>query len=161
MKRILMVCMGNICRSPMAAIVAAQLAKSALLGKIEVDSAGTHAAALGERPDPRAKASLLARKYVVGSGRPRRVVDRDFERFDLILAMDSKNALDLRRICPEEHLEKIRLFLEFAPECGQFEVPDPYYGSAQGFDAVLDLCETGARGLVRHLQALPAVSQTL
>jgi protein-tyrosine phosphatase len=74
---------------------------------------------------------------------------QDFQHFDLILAMDASNAADLRRLCPPEHVGKIRLLLEFAEGLSETEVPDPYYGNAEGFERVLDLCEAGIRGLLR------------
>ena len=153
MTKLLMVCMGNICRSPMAQIVTLHLAAQAgLRSALAVDSAGTHAGRIGEPADPRAKAALTKRGYAAGKGRSRQVTDQDFERFDLVLAMDQANLNDLRRLCPGEHTHKLRLFLEFAPATGLTEVPDPYYGAAQGFERVLDLCEAGARGLLSHLQ---------
>jgi protein-tyrosine phosphatase len=114
------------------------------------DSAGTHAHHTGERPDLRAQAALLRRGYTVGNIRSRRVDAQDFQNFDLILAMDASNAADLRRLCPPEHLSKIRLLLEFAEGLSEIEVPDPYYGNAQGFERVLDLCEAGIKGLINY-----------
>lgn len=154
MTRLLMVCMGNICRSPMAQIVTLHLARAAgLASAVQVDSAGTHAGHVGEPPDPRARATLSQRGYAVGKNRSRKVAEQDFEHYDLILAMDQANLNDLRRACPTEHTHKLRLFLEFAPEADLREVPDPYYGNAQGFERVLDLCEAAARGLIGALQA--------
>jgi protein-tyrosine phosphatase len=80
------------------------------------------------------------------------VSEADFERFDLILAMDRDNVAQLLRRCPHEHVGKIRLFLDFATDIAEDEVPDPYYGSAQGFERVLDLCEAGAQGLLAALE---------
>ena len=151
MTKLLMVCMGNICRSPMAQIVTQHLAQQAgLAHQIQVDSAGTHAARSKEPPDPRAKTVLSARGYPIGKTRSRQVTEQDFERYDLILAMDQANLNDLRRICPNDHVHKLRLFLEFAIGLEVRDVPDPYYGSPLGFEHVLDLCEAGARGLVAH-----------
>lgn len=155
-----MVCMGNVCRSPMAQSITLHLARAAeLKGGCDVDSAGTHAGHIGEAPDPRAKAALTSHGYPVGKTRSRRVTDRDFARYDLILAMDQANLNDLRELCPNEHAHKLRLLLEFAPDAGVLEVPDPYYGGVQGFERVLELCEAGARGLVAYLETRPA--QTL
>jgi len=153
MTKILMVCMGNVCRSPMAQAVASHMATQAGLARqIQIDSAGTRAVRGNQAADPRAKAVLLARGYVIGKGKSRQVVERDFERYDLILSMDQSNLNDLRRLCPGEHAHKLRLFLEFAGAVDTREVPDPYYGNVQGFERVLDLCETGARGLVTYCQ---------
>lgn len=154
MTKLLMVCMGNICRSPMAQVVTQHMAEKAGLGRtIQVDSAGTHAGHLGEPPDPRGRAALSKRGYLLGKTRSRRVVESDFARYDLILAMDQENLNDLRRLCPGDHTHKLRLFLEFAQGKEVHEVPDPYYGNTQGFERVLDLCEAGARGLIVQLQA--------
>ena len=156
MTRLLMVCMGNICRSPMAQIVMLRLAEQAGLGRnIQVDSAGTHVGRGSEPPDPRAKTVLTARGYAVGKLRSRQVGEQDFERYDLILAMDQANLNNLRALCPTEQAHKLRLFLEFAPDLELREVPDPYYSNLQGFERVLELCEAGARGLVEHCLAAP------
>jgi protein-tyrosine phosphatase len=170
MTRLLMVCTANICRSPMAQVVTTHFAGQAGWGaQTQVDSAGTRASWLSARPDVRASAALVERGYRVGRLRSRRVASKDFTRFDLILAMDQSNLDDLRRICPPEQVHKLRLFLEFAPELALREVPDPYYGGANGFEHVLDLCEAAARGLIRqigsrggpHAQILPPAHQTL
>lgn len=149
MTNLLMVCMGNICRSPMAQAVAEKLTADARLSRqLTFDSAGTHAPRLGERPDPRAAATLLRHGYSAGHIRSRRIAPHDFQGFDLILAMDATNLADLRRLCPPAHLHKLRLFLDFAPGLNTADVPDPYYGNAAGFERVLDLCEAGAKGLI-------------
>ena len=151
MTKLLIVCMGNICRSPMAQTIVQKLAADARLSQpLEIDSAGTHARNLGERPDPRAAAALSRRGYQVGHGRSRRIAPQDFQHFDLILAMDTDNLNELKRLCPPEHVDKLRLFLAFADGLEDSEVPDPYYSNSQGFERVLDLCEAGARGLIRH-----------
>ena len=157
MTKILMVCMGNICRSPMARAVAeravAQTGRERLsmTGRLTFDSAGTHAHHIGERIDPRAAAALLARGYPPVKGRSRRIDDADFEKFDLILAMDRSNLASLQNICPAQHVSKLGLLLDFADGMRGADVPDPYYGNAQGFERVLDLCELGASGLIRAL----------
>jgi len=149
--QLLMICMGNICRSPMAQLVAQQLLQQAGFARtVLVDSAGTHAVRGGESPDPRAKKALVARGYTVGKLRARQISDADFGRYDLILAMDQANLNDLRRLCPGEHAHKLRLLLEFADGYNESEVPDPYYGNAQSFERALDMVEASARGLVEH-----------
>lgn len=150
MTKILMVCAANICRSPIALTVAQHMAQA--LGRareFEFESAGTHAQAPSDRPDVRAKAVLEKRGYALGKGRSRRVMAQDFERFDLILAMDSNNLAALERQCPPEYLGKLKLLLAYAPDAGTLDVPDPYFGSLAGFERVLDLCEAGARGLLK------------
>jgi len=151
-----MVCMGNVCRSPMAQYVTLHLASHAGMGStLRVDSAGTHAVGGNTPIDPRARIALAGRGYPIGKGRSRQVADADFERSDLVLAMDSANMGALRQLCPGEHTHKLRLLLEFAPAIGMMDIPDPYYGSADGFEKVLDLCEAGARGLLERLISLP------
>jgi protein-tyrosine phosphatase len=148
---VLFVCMGNICRSPTAEGVFRHLVREAgLAEKIEIDSAGTHAYHSDAPADRRATAAAERRGYSLGNIRARRVQAEDFERFDLILAMDRDNRALLIEQADARHHHKIRLFLEFAagPEK---EVPDPYYGGAAGFERVLDLVEKASRGLLETL----------
>lgn len=150
-----MVCMANICRSPMAQAVAQKLARDAgRAAEFEFSSAGTHAEHTHERADPRARSVLTGRHYPLVNTRSRRVTERDFERFDLILAMDKGNLAALEQQCPPQYRFKLRLLLEFAPALAVSEVPDPYYGNLAGFERVLDLCEAGARGLLQ-VEPLP------
>lgn len=138
----------------MAQMVTLHLVEQAgLARKLQIDSAGTHAGRGSDRPDPRAKTALSGRGYAIGKSRSRQVTERDFSRYDLILAMDQANLNDLRSMCPADHTHKLRLFLEFAQRLNVRDVPDPYYGSVEGFERVLDLCEAGARGLVEHYQS--------
>jgi protein-tyrosine phosphatase len=156
MKKILMVCMGNICRSPMAQWVTLHMARQAGLSEqIQVDSAGTRVNRKSEPPDPRAAMVLSGRGYALGKSRSRQVMAQDYERYDLILAMDQTNLNDLRQVCPGDHVHKLRLFLEFAQGLNTLDVPDPYFGSVQSFERVLDLCEAGASGLVKYYQDAP------
>lgn len=149
MLRILMVCMGNICRSPMAEAVARTFANQAgLAKKLEFDSAGTHGYHVGEAPDMRARQVAGKRGYDLAGLRARKINDDDFSRFDLVLAMDRANLAALRRICPAEQQPKLRLFAGYAEGEGADEIPDPYYGNIDGFERVLDLCEVSARGLI-------------
>ena len=153
MTRILMVCMGNICRSPIAEAVLHHQAQAAgVLAQLHIDSAGTHGHYhAGEAPDPRAMAAAAQRSYTQIFGqRARPVKPDDFEQFDLIVAMDRDNLANLTRMCPAEQQAKLRLLLAYASELGVQEVPDPYYGNLGGFERVLDLCEAGVRGLLRH-----------
>ena len=149
--------MGNICRSPTAQGVFEYLLEEARLSKhIDVDSAGTHAYHIGERPDKRATQAAAGRSIDLSRQRARRVEAADFARFDYVLAMDSSNLEDLIAICPQQHRDKLQLFLEFAEDLSQREVPDPYYGGDQGFERVLDLIEMGARALLEDArQRLP------
>ncbi len=149
---VLFVCMGNICRSPTAEGVFRYHVTEAGLGdRVMIDSAGTHAYHVGEPPDRRARAAAERRGMSLEGIRARRVTERDFERFDYILAMDEDNYLRLRDQSPPEHHPKLRLFLEFA-NTSEREVPDPYYGGAAGFERVLDLVEDASRGLLETLR---------
>jgi protein-tyrosine phosphatase len=152
--RILFVCMGNICRSPMAEGVFRRLLEDAGLARaIQVDSAGTHSYHVGAAPDARSQATARRRGLDLSALRARRVVPEDFELFDYILAMDRQNIRDLLLICRQPaHQDKIRLLLEYAPEAGEREVPDPYYGGLSGFERVMDLVEEAAQGLLSHLR---------
>nr|WP_315227863.1 low molecular weight protein-tyrosine-phosphatase [uncultured Albidiferax sp.] len=152
MRSILIVCTANICRSPMAQVIAAQAVQQmGLANSMRVDSAGTHAAKGTLQPDSRARKALEKRGYAVKKGSSSQVEAGDFERFDLILAMDRTNLKTLQALCPAEYQSKLRLFLEMAKGCDTDEVPDPYYGNAEGFDRVLDLCEAGVDGWLAHL----------
>jgi protein-tyrosine phosphatase len=151
--RILFVCMGNICRSPTAHGVFRELVRrEGLEDRIVIDSAGTHAYHVGNPPDRRAQATALARGIELSDLRARQVEERDFEHFDYILAMDEDNLAILQSQCPPQHAHKVRLFLEFAPQRYEREVPDPYYGGPQGFEHVFDLVEEAAEGLLAHVR---------
>ena len=118
---------------------------------LEVDSAGTHAYHAGSPPDERSIAAARRRGIDMSALRARVVEAADFERFDLVLAMDTAVYERLRRIAPRQHAGRVRLFLEYAPQLERRDVPDPYYGGATGFEDVLDLVEEGARGLLAAL----------
>ncbi|HWX10994.1 MAG TPA: low molecular weight protein-tyrosine-phosphatase [Trinickia sp.] len=151
------VCLGNICRSPTAeAVMRAQIAEAGLQHRIAVDSAGTGDWHVGEAPDERAQAAARRRGYELSLLRGRQVAREDFERFDLLLAMDEANLRQLRQLCPEEHRSKLRLLMEFATQPARSEVADPYFGDGEGFERVLDQCEEACRGLIAHLRALLA-----
>ncbi len=155
--RVLLVCMGNICRSPMAE----GLLRLRLLGRelplpVEIDSAGTHGYHEGAPPDTRAQAAALRRGADISVLRGRRVTVADFERFDLVLAMDDENLAALRELSAGEHHPKVRLLLEFAEGTGGRSVPDPYYGGMVGFERVLDLVEEAMPGLIDELERIAA-----
>ncbi|MFZ2509141.1 MAG: low molecular weight protein-tyrosine-phosphatase [Steroidobacteraceae bacterium] len=153
-QRVLFVCLGNICRSPTAAAVFRHLAHREAAGlAVEADSAGTHTYHIGSAPDARTVAAALRRGIDMSGMRARVVEPADFERFDLLLAMDQQNYGHLLRMAPPERRDRVRLFLEFAPDQERREVPDPYYGGATGFEDVLDLVEEAARGLLAALAA--------
>lgn len=149
---VLFVCLGNLCRSPTAhAIFEKKVARSEL--RIYVDSAGTSGFHAGSLPDKRTCEAGERRGYSFAGQRSRPVADEDFERFDLILAMDSTNHRDLLERCPQQHMHKVQLFLDYAGH-EEKEVPDPYYGGRRGFELVLDLVEQGCDGLLQKLQAV-------
>jgi protein-tyrosine phosphatase len=151
--KVLFVCLGNICRSPTAeAVLRALAASEARDLMIEIDSAGTAGYHIGAPPDARAQAAARRRGYEMAALRARIVEAEDFEQFDLLLAMDRDNLAALRARAPAARHARVRLFLEFAPETGTAEVPDPYYGGANGFEEVLDLVEVAARGLIAHMR---------
>lgn len=153
MVKVLFVCMGNICRSPTAEGVFGKLVNEAGLNDIiEIDSAGTHAYHVGEPPDARAQRHAMNRGIDLSLLRARRARAEDFEYFDYVLAMDEDNFQHLLQICPEQHEDKLQLFLDYAPHLTYKEVPDPYYGGAKGFDNVLDLVEHAAAGLLEHIR---------
>ncbi len=149
--RVLMVCMGNICRSPIAeGVLRTKLLHAGLQRRVVVDSAGTSGMHGGEPPDPRGIRRAAARGYEIGSLRARGVIDADFQNFDLILAMDSRNLKWLRDRAPAASSSTIGLLLARDGARGEgADVPDPYYGAEQGFDHVLDLVEEACDGLVR------------
>jgi len=151
--RILLVCMGNICRSPSAEGVVKHLLRNNKMDhEINVDSAGTHAYHAGEPPDPRAQRAAQRRGIDLSRLRARRIAQADFEEFDLILAMDRENLEELHSACPERHRHKIELFMRYARSFEADEVPDPYYGGEKGFDVVLDMVEDAAQGLLETLR---------
>ncbi len=148
--RILMVCLGNICRSPTAeGVLRALVRQAGHESHFFIDSAGMLATHAGQAPDRRSQQAALQRGYDLSSLRARQVNVTDFQRFDWLLAMDHDNLAGLQRLCPDPAWQdKLRLFLSFAPQGGLEEVPDPYYGGVAGFEQVLDLCEAGARGIL-------------
>lgn len=152
------VCLGNICRSPTAEGVMRQFVDEAKLKeRILIDSAGTGDWHIGQPPDQRARQAAGQRGYKLDELRGRQIELADFERFDLLIAMDDKNVAALRAVCPPAQRDKIRLLLEFVPEHddrwnGAREVVDPYFGGDSGFEQVLDQCEAACRGLIAALR---------
>jgi len=146
--------MGNICRSPTAHGVMDKLVRDAGLTGIELDSAGTGAWHVGELPDPRSRAAAEKRGYDL-THRARRFTANDFDRFDLVLAMDRDNYDSLHRLARGRmHMPPIRMLCSFdttAPEGA--EVPDPYSGEDDGFEVVLDICERACRGLLDYVRS--------
>jgi len=150
--RILFVCLGNICRSPMSEGVFRRVAEDAGMAHLfEIDSAGMGDWHKGEAPDARAQKAALNRGVDISGQSARKVELEDFEDFDLVLAMDGSNIADIYDIAPQAARDKIRRFLDYAPHLGTQDVPDPYYGGVTGFDHALDLIEAAAQGLLAEL----------
>ncbi|HNQ57849.1 MAG TPA: low molecular weight protein-tyrosine-phosphatase [Candidatus Desulfobacillus denitrificans] len=153
MIRVLFVCLGNICRSPTAEGVLKKMIKDKEIESfIKVNSAGTHGYHVGEPPDPRTCEAALRRGIDLSGLRARKVLPADFEKFDLLLAMDRSNLDQLKRGSRPEHHRKLGLFMSYATRFATEEVPDPYYGGEGGFELVLDMAEDAANGLIEHLQ---------
>lgn len=153
MVRVLFVCMGNICRSPTAEGVFRYLVQQERLEEvIDIDSAGTHAYHVGDPPDQRAQSAALRRGIDISGQIARRVRPEDFLSFDYILAMDMENLQHLQSWCPPDQEHKLSLFLDFASDLEESEVPDPYYGGTSGFDRVLDMIEAASQQLLLHIR---------
>lgn len=153
MVKVLFVCLGNICRSPTAEGVFRKLVREHDLAQhFEIDSAGTHAYHIDEAPDERAQAACARRGIDISRLRGRKAIAGDIQSFDYVLAMDRENYENLRRICPPGFETRIRLFMEFARNRREQEVPDPYFGGAGGFDRVLDMIEDAAQGLLEEIR---------
>lgn len=151
--RLLFVCTGNICRSPTAEGVVRQLARDRPdLPALEVESAGITGYHVGEPPDPRARGAAAQRGYDLGPGTARKLARTDFQRFDLLLAMDKGHLRQMQRLAPDSRRDRVRLFLDFANTPAR-EIPDPYYGGAESFETMLDLIEAGAHGLLTAIAA--------
>ncbi|MDJ0825663.1 MAG: low molecular weight protein-tyrosine-phosphatase [Rhodobacter sp.] len=147
-RSVLFVCLGNICRSPTAEGVFGAMAARAGLD-LRVDSAGLGSWHLGDPPYGPAIRAAAARGYDLSGQRARQVRSDDFDRFDLILGMDADNIAGLEHVRPPGNATPVRLFLDYAPETGVSEVPDPYYTG--DFEKALDLVEAAARGLIKTL----------
>ncbi len=151
---VVFVCMGNICRSPTAEAVFRHYVENAGLTEyISIDSAGTHDYHIGSPPDLRTQRAAQQRGYDLSGLRGRQVEEDDFRRFDYVLAMDKANLAILDRLAPPDGSKKAQLFLDYARHHNEREVPDPYYGGADGFERVLDMVEDAAQGLLQHIRA--------
>lgn len=150
---VLFVCLGNICRSPTAHGVFRKLVSQAgLEDQIEIDSAGTAAFHIGKGPDERSTALALQRGVDMSDLRARQVDLGDFYVYDYIIAMDDANYANLMDIALPEHAGLVQMFLEYAPEFPETEVPDPYYGGPEGFDHVFELVQSASQGLLEHIK---------
>lgn len=152
--KVLFVCLGNICRSPLAENIFRHLVEQAgLRDRIEIDSAGTSAYHIGEPPDARTTA-VARRRGIVMKGTARQITERDLEEFDFVFAMDRENLANVRRLAKSGIVRaKIRLLREFDPQAnGELDVPDPYYGGPRGFEDVHDMVERACASLLQHLR---------
>ena len=153
MVKVLFVCMGNICRSPTAEGVFKHLIKiNGLENKVEADSAGTHGYHVGEPPDSRTQRAALERGYNLSQIRARRVAPQDLDYFALVLAMDTTNLDNLRRMAPPEKHDQIKLLMDYSENFFDEEVPDPFYGLGYDFDLVIDMVEDASKGLLKALK---------
>jgi protein-tyrosine phosphatase len=151
--KILMVCLGNICRSPMAEGVLRHLAKDKGID-LEIDSAGTNRYHTGEPPDPRAQDAMNKYGIDICDLRARTIEPADFERFDLLLVMDRSNYSDVMKLAPREaYTEKVRLLMDYASGFGATEVPDPYYGGDEGFDEVYHMLVAACEAVLEDVRA--------
>ena len=152
MVRVLFVCLGNICRSPLAQGVFENVLRREGLGdEVFVDSAGTGSWHAGSPPDARAQRSASIRGIDLGSQRARRITLDDCRSFDYVLTMDEENYRAAAALCREGRAE-VRPFLDYAPERAEVEVPDPFYGGPEGFEHVLDLVEAASEGLLKDIE---------
>ena len=156
---ILFVCLGNICRSPTAEAVFRQRTTQSGL-EVIIDSAGTGGWHTGERPDPRAIEHGALKGYDLTDQSARQVTRTDFSTFDYVLAMDAQNLSHLRDICPAGYSGHLSRFLDFNPNVADKNVPDPYYGGADGFNHVINLIEAASDGLIQHLSRKDATKTT-
>lgn len=151
--KVLMVCMGNICRSPLAhGRFQALVEEQGLADRIQIDSAGTHAYHVGKQPDPRSQDVALRNGLDLSSQRARQVSPDDFERFDYIIAMDRDNYAILQSHANEGNRHKLKMFLDYAPGVPEDEVPDPYYGGPDGFNHVYRLVDAASQGLLKAIR---------
>ncbi|MEM1177442.1 MAG: low molecular weight protein-tyrosine-phosphatase [Acidobacteriota bacterium] len=155
-RSVLFVCMGNICRSPTGeGLFRHVAAEHGVAGEIEIESAGTIGYHAGAPPDARMRRAARRRGYLL-EGSARQVEPSDFQRFDLIVAMDRDNLADLRAAAPSGAKAEIRLLSSFLPPGSPADVPDPYYGGEQGFETVIDMIEAACPAVLEHLVNDPA-----
>jgi len=154
MKKILFVCLGNICRSPAAhGVMESEISRLNLQGQFLIDSAGTSGQHDGELPDERMRRFSHARGYELDS-LSRKFTVNDFEEFDLILAMDKSNRENILKLDIDgKYKSKVKLFCEFCSSSDVIEVPDPYWSGRDGFEQVLDIVEDGVQGILKFYES--------
>lgn len=149
MVRILIVCLGNICRSPLAhGVLRERIAERGLSDQVEVDSCGTSGYHTGEKADPNTRSVARGRGLNLEWHRSRQLRDSDFQQFDVLIAMDRSNERGIRALQPDDSQAAVRRYLEFVPDAPGPDMPDPYYGGTDGFETVHDLVEAGADQLI-------------
>lgn len=152
-KKVLFVCMGNICRSPTAEGIFNNIVnKNNAANRYVIDSAGTHGYHVGSKPDVRSMATALTNGIDLSCQKSRQLTETDFDIFDNIIAMDHNNMSYMRAMCPSTYYHKLNLLLEFATNCELEEVPDPYHFSDDGFNDVFELIFNGCQGLYHKLE---------
>lgn len=155
---VLMVCTANICRSPMAeALLRLRLEQAGLQRRVRVQSAGIQVQRGGARADARAQKAVASLGADASRIRSSALQEADFARHDYIVGMDAGHRDHLQHRCPAEFVPRVHLLLEFAPETGEIEVPDPYFGNFAGFERVLGLIDAGVNGLLLQLRTRPDV----
>ena len=151
--KILMVCLGNICRSPMAEGVLRHLAKEKGM-QLQIDSAGTNRYHTGEPPDPRAQKAMKKYGIDICDLRARTIEPEDFNKFDLLLVMDRSNLRDVLKLAPNDELKKkVKLLMDHVPDHALREVPDPYYGGDEGFDRVYEMLVEACNAVLEDIRS--------
>ena len=149
---ILLICTGNICRSPMAeAVFRHHVEEAGLADCVTVASAGTHDYNIGQEPDERALNAVAGRGYRMDNMRARQISKADFRYFDYLLAMDRGNLAILKKLCPSDCAHKLGLFMQYSASYPGHEIFDPYHGGNSSFELVLDMVENAATGLLEHI----------
>ena len=156
MQKVLLVCLGNICRSPTAHGILSHKLKQQGVNAL-VDSCGTGAWHAGSPPDDRAIKVAQSKGYDLSSLRARQLKKNDFDQFDYILAMDARNLADVIKVAPSNYSGVIGLFLDYAKHLDMTEVPDPYYGGSDSFHRVIEMLEQAADGLIENMATIDVV----
>jgi len=152
--KVLFICLGNICRSPTAEGVFKKLVLTGKLKhKIKIDSVGTGSWHIGHPPDIRSQKAASERGINISDQRSRLITQKDMVESDYLVAMDIENITTLQKIVPKKMQNKLFRFLEFAPDLGMLDIPDPYYSGPDGFNQVLDLIQEASKGLLVHIKA--------
>jgi len=150
---VLFVCLGNICRSPMATGVFQRDARAVGLDPVlRVDSAATHPYQIGRQADERARAASARRGIDISAHRARCIEMKDYREFEYVIAMDRDNLQALRYTCPGDRQHVLHLCLDFAPAIDALDVPDPFHGDERDFENVLDMLEIACQGLLRDIR---------